>query len=103
MITAFVALMATPPELTGPVNLGNPTEFSIRQLAEKVIALTGSKSRIEYRPLPGDDPAQRQPDIGLARAKLGWAPTVALDEGLKKTIAYFEAMSAGAVRSAAAK
>ena len=103
MITAFVALMATPPEFTGPVNLGNPTEFSIRQLAEKVIALTGSKSKIEYRPLPGDDPTQRQPDIALARAKLGWAPTVALDDGLKKTIAYFEAMSAGAVRSAAAK
>ena len=103
MITAFVALMATPAEFTGPVNLGNPTEFSIRELAEKVIALTGSKSKIEFRPLPGDDPTQRQPDIGLARAKLGWAPTVALDDGLKKTIAYFEAMSAGAVRSAAAK
>ena len=96
MITAFVALMATPPEFTGPVNLGNPAEFSIRELAEKVVALTGSKSKIEHRALPSDDPLQRQPDIGLAREKLGWAPTVALDEGLKKTIAYFDAMLAAA-------
>jgi len=96
MIAAFVALMATPPGFTGPVNLGNPTEIRIRELAEKVIALTGSKSKIEQRPLPGDDPLQRQPDIGLARAKLGWAPTVALDEGLRNTIEYFDAMLSAA-------
>ena len=96
MIAAFVALMATPPGFTGPVNLGNPTEIRIRELAEKVIALTGSKSKIEQRPLPGDDPLQRQPDIGLARAKLGWAPTVALDEGLRSTIEYFDAMLSAA-------
>ncbi len=96
MIAAFVTLMATPPGFTGPVNLGNPTEIRIRELAEKVIALTGSKSKIEQRPLPGDDPLQRQPDIGLARAKLGWAPTVALDEGLRNTIEYFDAMLSAA-------
>jgi len=85
-----VALMATPPEFTGPVNLGNPDEFTIRELAEKVIAITGSKSTIEFRPLPGDDPRQRQPDIGLARGKLVWEPVVALDAGLRQTVADFE-------------
>ena len=74
---------------TGPVNLGNPNEFTIRQLAEKVIAMTGSKSEIVQRPLPKDDPVQRQPDITLAREKLGWEPRVPLEEGLAKTIDYF--------------
>ncbi len=78
------------PTLLGPVNIGNPGEFTIRQLAEEVIALTGSKSRIVRKPLPADDPRQRQPDISLARRELGWEPKVELREGLKKTIAYFE-------------
>ena len=76
--------------LTGPVNLGNPHEFTIRQLAEKVIELTRSGSTIIFEPLPEDDPMQRQPDIALAREKLGWAPSIELEEGLKKTISYFK-------------
>jgi UDP-glucuronate decarboxylase len=92
LIDAFVALMATPAEFTGPVNLGNPNEFRIIELAEKIIAITGSRSAIVKRPMPTDDPAQRQPDIALARKHLGWEPTVQLDAGLKKTIEYFEAM-----------
>ncbi len=75
--------------LTGPVNLGNPTEFTIRQLAEKIIEMTGSRSQIVERPLPKDDPVQRQPDITLAREKLGWEPSVPLEEGLARTIEYF--------------
>ena len=82
--------MGTGPDFVGPVNIGNPGEFTIRQLAERVIALTGAKSKLVHRPLPQDDPKQRQPDISLAQEKLGWAPTVSLDEGLKPTIAYFE-------------
>ena len=81
--------MASPDEVTGPVNLGNPGEFTIRQLAETVIRMTGSKSKIVSRPLPPDDPVQRQPDIALARRHLGWEPTIALEPGLKQTIAYF--------------
>ncbi len=94
MIDAFVALMASPRDVTGPVNLGNPVEFTIRELAEKVVALTGSRSRIEYRPLPSNDPRQRQPDIALARSKLGWEPAVGLDEGLRRTIDYFRSVPA---------
>jgi UDP-glucuronate decarboxylase len=82
--------MATDDDVTGPINLGNPGEFTIRQLAEKVIALTGSKSQIEHRPLPQDDPQQRKPDITKAKEVLGWEPTIALDQGLKRTIAYFD-------------
>jgi UDP-glucuronate decarboxylase len=82
--------MATPDEVTGPVNLGNPGEFTIRELAEKVLALTGSRSRVEHRPLPENDPMQRQPDIAKARALLDWSPRVPLEEGLVKTIAYFD-------------
>lgn len=76
--------------LTGPVNIGNPAEFTVRDLADKVVALTGSRSEIVHRPLPQDDPTQRQPDISLAREKLGWEASVPLEEGLKSTIAYFE-------------
>src|ERR1035437_10039792 len=76
--------------LTGPVNIGNPSEFTIRELADLVISLTGSRSEIVSLPLPQDDPAQRQPDISLATEKLGWQPKVALSEGLKWTIEYFE-------------
>jgi UDP-glucuronate decarboxylase len=90
LIDAFVRFMATPADFPGPVNLGNPNEFTIRELAEKIIALTGSKSRIVSRPLPGDDPAQRQPDIALAKQRLGWTPKVQLDDGLRHTIDYFD-------------
>jgi UDP-glucuronate decarboxylase len=74
---------------TGPVNIGNPGEFTIKELAEKIIALTGSRSKLVYKPLPADDPRQRQPDITLAKRELGWEPAISLDEGLKKTIEYF--------------
>jgi UDP-glucuronate decarboxylase len=86
----FLRLMETGDDFQGPINLGNPNEFTIRELAEAVIDLTGSASRIEYQPLPQDDPRQRQPDIALARERLGWEPQVQLREGLIKTIAYFE-------------
>lgn len=89
LIEAFVLLMDTADDFTGPVNTGNPKEFTILELAEKVIKMTSSKSDIIFRPLPSDDPRQRQPDISLARAKLGWEPKIALDEGLKPTINYF--------------
>jgi UDP-glucuronate decarboxylase len=78
------------PGFPGPINLGNPGEFTIRQLAEKVIELTGSKSKLVFRPLPADDPMQRQPDIARAREMLRWEPRVHLAEGLAKTIAYFD-------------
>src|SRR5262249_28178947 len=86
----LMALMETTDDLTGPVNLGNPVEFTIRQLAETVIALTGSSSKIAYRPLPQDDPQQRCPDISLAKELLAWAPRVQLSDGLLKTIEDFE-------------
>jgi len=76
-------------ELTGPVNLGNPGEFTIKELAEKIIKMTGSSSRLIYEPLPQDDPTQRRPDITQAKAELGWVPGFTLDEGLKPTIDYF--------------
>jgi UDP-glucuronate decarboxylase len=90
LIDGLVRLMDAKDELTGPVNLGNPVEFTIAELAEKVMALTGSKAKLEHRPLPVDDPTQRCPDIVLARAELDWEPTVALDDGLEKTIEYFK-------------
>jgi UDP-glucuronate decarboxylase len=89
LVTGLIALMGSPAEVTGPINMGNPSEFSIRELAEKVVKATGSKSAIEFRPLPTDDPKQRQPDISLARSKLGWSPQIPLEEGLGRTIAYF--------------
>ena len=89
LIEGFVRLM-TQDELTGPVNIGNPSEFTILQLAEKVIELTGSSSKIIYEPLPSDDPLQRKPDITIAREKLGWEPKYDLEAGLKKTIPYFD-------------
>jgi UDP-glucuronate decarboxylase len=85
----MMRMMDSGPDLVGPVNLGNPVEFTMLELAEAVIKLTGSKSRIEYQPLPSDDPQHRRPDISLARDKLGWEPKVQLEEGLRKTIAYF--------------
>jgi UDP-glucuronate decarboxylase len=99
MIEGFIRLMETGDEVTGPVNLGNPAELRIVELATKVIELCGSKSQIVFRPLPSDDPMQRQPDIGLAGHLLGWAPRVDLAEGLKKTIAYFDSLLSGRGRS----
>jgi UDP-glucuronate decarboxylase len=90
LIDGFVRLMATDDTVTGPVNIGNPIEFSILQLATMVIDLTGSRSRIVHQPLPQDDPRQRQPDISRAKDLLSWAPRTALKEGLRNTIAYFE-------------
>ena len=92
LIDGFLRLMDSSDDFTGPVNLGNPTEFTIRALAEKVIELTGSGSQIVFKPLPSDDPTQRCPDISLAKAELGWEPTIPLAEGLRKTIPYFENM-----------
>jgi UDP-glucuronate decarboxylase len=94
LIDGFLRLMDSGPDFPGPVNLGNPKEFTIRQLAETVIELMGSKSRLVRQPLPTDDPMQRQPDISLAKDRLGWQPKVALAEGLGKTIAYFETLLA---------
>jgi UDP-glucuronate decarboxylase len=90
LVDGLMRLMQTSEEVTGPVNLGNPVEFTIRQLAETVISLTGSSSKIAYRPLPEDDPRQRCPDISLAQNLLAWAPRVQLRDGLMKTIEYFE-------------
>ena len=92
LIEGFVRLMKTDKGFTGPVNLGNPGEFTIRQLAELVLELTGSRSQLVNKPLPADDPLQRKPDIALARSTLGWEPEVALREGLQRTISYFDAL-----------
>ncbi len=92
MIEGFVRLMNSDDGFTGPVNLGNPGEFTIMELAEKVVAMTGSRSEIINNPLPSDDPRQRKPDITLAGSELAWQPGVVLDDGLKKTIDYFSAM-----------
>jgi UDP-glucuronate decarboxylase len=90
LIEGFIRLMAAPDDVTGPINLGNPGEFTIRQLAEKVIQMIGSKSTIEYQPLPVDDPMQRRPNISRATDLLDWQPTVPLEQGLTKTIDYFD-------------
>lgn len=89
LVAGLVAMMHTPHRVTGPINLGNPGEFTVRELAETIIRITGSKSKIVYKPLPQDDPARRRPDISLARELLGWTPHVALEEGLRLTIDYF--------------
>jgi UDP-glucuronate decarboxylase len=91
-------LMDSPQDFTGPVNLGNPGEFTIRELAEMIIQLTDSPSKLAFEPLPIDDPKQRQPDIGLAKAQLAWTPTVALREGLRETVAYFDQLLAQSPR-----
>ncbi len=96
LIRGFMTLMETPHDVTGPLNIGNPNEFTITQLAELVVAKTGSSSKIHYLPLPSDDPQQRQPDISQAKAVLNWTPTVELDEGLDATIAYFRSTLASA-------
>ncbi len=90
LIDGLIKLMNAPDTVTGPVNLGNTAEYTIEKLAETIIALTGSNSKIVYQPLPEDDPRQRQPDISLAKSALGWEPIVPLEEGLRKTVAYFK-------------
>ncbi|MEI6789017.1 MAG: UDP-glucuronic acid decarboxylase family protein [bacterium] len=92
LVGGLISLMNSPDEVTGPINIGNPGEFTMLELAEKVIALSGSKSKLEFKPLPADDPKQRQPDITLAKKVLNWQPAISLDEGLTKTIAYFKAL-----------
>ena len=92
LVDGFIRLMASPDNFTGPVNLGNPVEFTIKELAEKIIDMTDSKSNISYQPLPHDDPKQRQPDITLAKKQLGWEPTIKLEDGLVKTIEYFDTL-----------
>jgi len=86
--------MDAPAEFIGPVNIGNPGEFTMLQLAESILKLSGSKSKLVFEPLPSDDPKQRQPDIALAKSQLGWQPKVALEDGLKETIAYFRQLLA---------
>ena len=94
LIEGMLRLMDSPAEFVGPVNIGNPREFSMRELAELVLRLVGGKSRLEYKPLPADDPRQRQPDISLAKQVLDWQPAVALEDGLKETIGYFRKLLA---------
>ena len=93
MIDGLIRLMNNPDDFTGPVNLGNPKEFTILELAEKVIELTGSRSRLVHKALPVDDPQRRRPNIELAKKRLGWEPRVELDEGLERTIAYFRELT----------
>lgn len=89
LVDGIIAMLLTGPEMAGPINLGNPVEFTIGELAEKVVKMTGSHSSVEYRPLPQDDPKMRRPDITLAKAHLGWEPRIALESGLEKTIEFF--------------
>lgn len=93
LIEVFVRLMNSSDDVTGPINTGNPDEFTIKELANKVVKLTGSNSKITYEELPSDDPRQRQPNIEMAKDKLGWEPIITLDEGLPKTISYFQELS----------
>lgn len=95
LVDGFVRLMNSPDTLSGPINLGNPNEFTVGELAEKVIELTGSRAKVVYRALPQDDPKKRQPDISVARAELGWEPVTQLEQGLKRTIHYFDALLSG--------
>jgi len=88
----MIRMMDTPQDVTGPINIGNPTEFTILELAQHVLELTGSRSRLIFKPLPQDDPKQRQPDITLAKALLDWSPATQLPDGLKRTISYFRAL-----------
>jgi UDP-glucuronate decarboxylase len=104
LVDGLTRLMDTPPDITGPVNIGNPTEFKIIELAQMVLSLVGSRSKIVHRPLPENDPKQRQPDISLAQELLGWKPRVALKEGLTRTVLYFEQLlSDNALRAQLAK
>jgi len=98
LIEVIFRMMNSPDSFTGPMNIGNPHEFTVKELAEKILELTGSKSKITYKPLPQDDPAQRKPDIMLAEKTLNWKPTVQLEEGLQRTIEYFKSVITGADR-----
>jgi UDP-glucuronate decarboxylase len=100
LVDAMLRAMETPDEFTGPVNIGNPGEFTMLQLAELVLKLTDSKSRRVFKPLPSDDPRQRRPDLSLAKAALGWSPTTELEQGLGRTIRYFKDCPATAQRGA---
>jgi UDP-glucuronate decarboxylase len=100
LIEGMIRVMATPDDFTAPINIGNPREFTILELAEEVLRLTGSRSRLVFKPLPTDDPKQRQPDIALAKKMLGWSPAIELKRGLEKTVSYFRAqLQAGAIGS----
>ena len=92
---AMLRMMETPHDVTGPINIGNPKEFTIRELAELIIDITATKSKLIFEPLPSDDPRQRMPDISKAKAILGWEPKTGLREGLAKTIAYFDSLLDG--------
>jgi UDP-glucuronate decarboxylase len=94
LVDGLIALMNSDPAVTGPINLGNPGEFTMLELAKKVLALTGSDCPIEHRPLPSDDPVRRKPDISRAKEQLGWQPRVTLDEGLLPTVEYFRGETA---------
>jgi UDP-glucuronate decarboxylase len=98
LVEGMIRMMNAPDELIGPVNLGNPVEFTIRELAELVLKLTGSKSKLVYQPLPADDPSKRRPDITLAKKHLGWEPKVSLGEGLPRTIEWFRSINLGDYR-----
>jgi UDP-glucuronate decarboxylase len=102
LVAGLMKMMDTPASVTGPVNMGNPNELTIRELAETIVSLTGSPSKLVFRPLPQDDPKRRRPDIGAARLLLGWEPTTAVTDGLKATIAYFEEMLKDGAAQAAA-
>jgi UDP-glucuronate decarboxylase len=93
--------MQSPADCTGPVNLGNPREFSMRELAQLIIEATGSRSKMVFLPLPQDDPRQRQPDVSLAKQHLGWSPTVQLSDGLQHTVAYFDGLLSQGARTGA--
>lgn len=95
LVEGFIRLMNSPDDITGPINLGNPGEFTMVQLAEKVIEMTGSRSQLVYLPLPADDPKQRRPDISKARDLLDWQPTIPLEDGLRRTIEYFDMLLTG--------
>ena len=98
LVEAIIRMMHGPDELVGPVNIGNPNEFTIRELAEQVIELTGSKSTIVHAPLPADDPTRRQPDISLATSRLGWKPSIELREGLTRTVEWFRGIDLDSYR-----
>ena len=102
LIDGFVRMMASDGEITGPINLGDPLEITVRELADRVLALTGSASRVVFRPLPQDDPTQRCPDIARARDVLDWLPQVELQAGLKRTISYFSRLLADRARDSVA-
>jgi UDP-glucuronate decarboxylase len=92
LVDGLIKMMASDDSIIGPINIGNPHEFTILELAEKVIQLTGSKSKIIYEPLPSDDPLMRKPEIAIAKKELGWSPSIQLEEGLEKTIAFFKSV-----------